>query len=149
MKLVIQRVENAEVCIEKKIHHSISKGLLVFLGIGKNDNESDIKWIIQKLMNLRLFEDENGKINYSNKDIKGEILVISQFTLMALTKKGNRPSFIEAMPPIEAKKIYDQFLNELSIVHSKVKSGIFGADMKIKLVNSGPFTILLDSKNRN
>ena len=149
MRIVLQRVTEANVKINESIKGSIDKGLLLFLGIEAEDNEEDIDWLVQKVSNLRVFEDENGKMNLSVKEIEGEVLVISQFTLFASTKKGNRPSFIKAAKPEIAIPLYEQFLQKIkSVSNLKVESGEFGADMKVSLCNDGPVTILIDSKNR-
>ena len=149
MRIVLQRVVEASVKINESIKGSVDKGLLLFLGIEAEDNEEDIDWLVQKVSNLRVFEDENGKMNLSVKEIEGEVLVISQFTLFASTKKGNRPIFIKAAKPEIAIPLYEQFLQKIkSVSNLKVESGEFGADMKVSLCNDGPVTILIDSKNR-
>ena len=149
MRIVLQRVTEANVKINESIKGSIDKGLLLFLGIEAEDSEEDINWLVKKVSNLRIFEDENGKMNLSVKEIEGEVLVISQFTLFASTKKGNRPSFIKAAKPEIAIPLYEQFLQKIkSVSNLKVESGEFGADMKVSLCNDGPVTILIDSKNR-
>lgn len=149
MRIVLQRVTEANLKINESIKGSIDKGLLLFLGIEAEDSEEDINWLVQKVSNLRIFEDENGKMNLSVKEIEGEVLVISQFTLFASTKKGNRPSFIKAAKPAIAIPLYEQFLQKIKSVSSlKVESGEFGADMKVSLCNDGPVTILIDSKNK-
>lgn len=145
MKLLIQRVKNANVEIENKITAKIDKGLLVFIGISEDDDESKIEWLAKKLTDLRIFEDENGKMNHSVKDIQGEILVVSQFTLYAECKKGNRPDFILAAKPDKAKELYQKFVKHLkNIVNLKIETGVFAADMKVSLINDGPVTILLE-----
>ena len=150
MRIVLQRVVEASVKINESIKGSVDKGLLLFLGIEAEDNEEDIDWLVQKVSNLRVFEDENGKMNLSVKEIEGEVLVISQFTLFASTKKGNRPSFIKAAKPAIAIPLYEQFLQKIKSVSSlKVESGEFGADMKVSIINDGPVTIIMDSKDRN
>lgn len=149
MRTVIQRVTKASVTIEGKIHSSIGTGLLVFLGIEDVDADEDIEWLSQKIVNLRIFNDENGVMNISVKDVMGEILVISQFTLHASTKKGNRPSYIKASKPDFAVPMYEKFLQQLTNdVGKNVSSGIFGADMKVELINDGPVTIAIDTKNK-
>jgi D-aminoacyl-tRNA deacylase len=149
MRLVIQRVSSAQVTIDGKIHSSIDAGLLVLLGIEDEDTEEDITYLSTKLCNMRIFEDSEGKMNLDVKQIHGEILIVSQFTLHASTKKGNRPSFIKAARPEKAIPLYEKFLSETSILLNKpVKSGVFGADMKVSLVNDGPVTIVMDSKMR-
>jgi len=150
MKAVIQRVSSASVTIDAKIVAEIQKGLLVLVGIEDADNQEDINWLCQKIANLRIFGDENGVMNLSVKDIDGEIIVVSQFTLQALTKKGNRPSYIKAAKPEIAIPLYELFIMQLEKeLGKKVQTGILGADMKVALVNDGPVTILIDSKYRN
>lgn len=149
MRLLIQRVNQASVIIEGLIHSSIENGLLVFIGIEEPDTVDDIDWLIGKLINLRIFDDESGVMNLSVKNIKGEILLVSQFTLHASTKKGNRPSYIRAARPEQAKALYNLMIEKLNKeIVSGIKSGIFGADMKVGLINDGPVTIWIDSKNR-
>ena len=150
MKVVIQRVSQASVTIDSKIVANIQKGLLVLVGIEDADTQEDINWLCQKIANLRIFGDENDVMNLSVKDIDGEIIVVSQFTLQASTKKGNRPSYIKAAKPEVAIPLYEQFVQQLEIeLGKKVQTGIFGADMKVALLNDGPVTILIDSKFRN
>jgi D-tyrosyl-tRNA(Tyr) deacylase len=150
MKTVIQRVSSASVTIDSKIVAEIQTGLLVLVGIEDADNQDDIDWLCQKVANLRIFGDENEVMNLSVKDIDGEIIVVSQFTLQASTKKGNRPSYIKAAKPEIAIPLYGQFVEKLvKELDKKVQTGIFGADMKVALVNDGPVTILIDSKFRN
>ena len=149
MRVVIQRVTKAAVAIDGKIHAEIGKGLLVFLGIENADSIEDIEWLSGKIVNLRIFDDENGVMNVSVKDNAGEILVISQFTLHASTKKGNRPSYIRASKPEIAIPLYERFLGQLANELGKeIKSGVFGADMKVELMNDGPVTIVIDTKNK-
>ena len=149
MRILIQRVSEASVKIDNAIHGEIDKGLLVLLGIEQGDTQEDADWLIQKLIGLRIFSDEEGKMNLSSSDINGEFLVVSQFTLHASTKKGNRPSYIQAARPETAVPLYEYFKTQLkSKSNAKVTSGIFGADMKIALINDGPVTIWMDSKNR-
>jgi D-aminoacyl-tRNA deacylase len=148
MRVLLQRVGEASVKIEGKINGQIGQGLLLLVGICAEDNQEDIDWLIQKIVNMRIFSDENGKMNLSVQDIHGEILVISQFTLHASTKKGNRPSFIDAARPEIAIPLYNQFIEKLQSSDLKVETGIFGSDMKVSLVNDGPVTISLDSKNK-
>jgi D-tyrosyl-tRNA(Tyr) deacylase len=150
MKTVIQRVSSASVTIESKIVADIQKGLLVLIGIEEADNQEDTNWLCQKIANLRIFGDENDVMNLSVKDIDGDVIVVSQFTLQASTKKGNRPSYIKAAKPEVAIPVYEDFVLQLEKeLGKKVQSGIFGADMKVALLNDGPVTILIDSKCRN
>ena len=147
MRLIIQRVAHASVTINGKVKSSIGKGLLILVGIEDADDTTDAEWLCKKVANLRIFDDENGVMNLSVKDIDGEILIISQFTLFASTKKGNRPSFANAMEPIGAENLYELFCKKLSESGIKsVQKGIFGADMKVSLVNDGPVTVILDTK---
>lgn len=149
MRLVIQRVSKASVTVENQIIGHIEKGLLVLLGIEQADSEEDVDWLIQKTVQMRIFSDEKGKMNCSLQDIQGDLLVVSQFTLHASTKKGNRPSFIAAARPEQAIPLYESFIRKAEVVLGKrVQAGSFGADMKVELLNDGPVTILIDSKNR-
>lgn len=149
MRIVIQKVTHASVTIEGKIKSEIKKGLLVFVGIEDRDKDDDIDWLANKIVNIRIFEDENGVMNKSVIDMDGEILVVSQFTLHALTKKGNRPSYIKASKPDFAIPMYEKFCKKVSEnLGKEVKTGIFGADMKVELLNDGPTTIWIDSQNR-
>lgn len=146
MKFVIQRVKNASVEINSKIYSEIEKGFLVFVGISDNDTCEIADKMIQKMIGLRIFEDENEKINLSLKDVDGDLLIVSQFTLYADCKKGNRPSFINAGKPDFANSLYEYILDKTQTLYGKqIYSGAFGADMKVSLVNDGPFTIILDS----
>lgn len=145
MKVVIQRVSEASVKVDGITVGEIGIGLMLLIGIDEQDEKADADWLIQKLLNLRIFGDENGKLNLSIRDISGEILCISQFTLIADYKKGNRPSFIKAARPEKAIPLFDYFKEELTQSGLKTESGIFGADMKVHLVNDGPVTILMDS----
>ena len=150
MRVVIQRVSSASVTIENKKVAQIQTGLLVLLGIETADSEEDIQWLCGKIANLRIFPDENQVMNKSVKDIDGEIIVVSQFTLHASTKKGNRPSYIQAAKPHVSIPLYEGFLEQMAIeLQRPIQSGSFGADMKIALVNDGPVTILMDTKNKN
>jgi D-tyrosyl-tRNA(Tyr) deacylase len=149
MKIVTQRVACADVKIENKIHSQISNGLLILVGIEETDEKSDADYLIQKTAGLRIFNDQHSKMNLTVNDINGEILVVSQFTLHANTKKGNRPSFIKAAKPERAIPLYNYFLTQLNgQLQTEVKSGVFGADMKVSLINDGPVTIIIDSKNK-
>jgi D-aminoacyl-tRNA deacylase len=149
LKVVIQRVLSSSVEIESKIVAEIQKGLLVLVGIEDADNQEDINWLTSKIINLRIFGDENDVMNLSVKDINGDIIVVSQFTLHASTKKGNRPSYIKASKPDIAIPLYEKFVKQLEIeLGKKVQTGVFGADMKVSLVNDGPVTIIIDSKNK-
>lgn len=149
MKVVIQRVSSASVTIDNLISAEIQSGLLVFVGIETTDSQEDIQWLSSKIANLRIFADENEVMNKSVKDIDGEILIVSQFTLHASTKKGNRPSYIHAAKPEISIPLYEAFLKQVAIELGKpIQSGIFGADMKIALINDGPVTILMDTKNK-
>lgn len=149
MKAVIQRVSSASVTIDNIISAEIQSGLLVFVGIEAADSQEDIQWLSGKIANLRIFADENEVMNKSVLDIDGEILIISQFTLHASTKKGNRPSYIKAARPETSIPLYEKFLEQMSNELGKpIQAGIFGADMKVALVNDGPVTILMDTKNK-
>lgn len=147
MKVVLQRVQQASVTINQEVHSSILFGLLLLLGIEHEDGLEDIEWLCSKISELRIFNDQNQMMNLSIADVNGEILVVSQFTLHASTKKGNRPSFIQAARPEKAIELYHQFTKMLqSKIQTEIKTGIFGADMKVSLVNDGPVTIIIDSK---
>ena len=149
MKVVIQRVKESSVEIDNKIKAEIGKGLLVLIGISQKDNKLDVEWLVNKVLNIRIFNDSDGIMNKSIIDIKGEILIISQFTLMALTTKGNRPSYIKSASHEIAIPLYNYFIKLLeSKLNNKIKTGIFGADMKVRLINDGPVTIIIDSKNK-
>lgn len=149
MRAVIQRVTRASVTIEGKIHGQIANGLLVLIGIEDADANEDIEWLSNKIVNLRIFNDENGVMNISVKDVNGDILLISQFTLHGSTRKGNRPSYIKASKPEVAVPIYERMRRHLSNdLGKEIQTGIFGADMKVELVNDGPVTIMIDTKNR-
>ena len=149
MRVVIQRVKSASVSIQGNVKCQIKVGLLIFLGIQKDDMDNDVIWFCNKISSLRIFSDDFGKMNLSVKDVNGDVIVVSQFTLHAKTKKGNRPSYVEAASPEKANYFYKMFKLELTnILQKKVFSGKFGADMQIKLVNDGPVTIIIDTKNR-
>ena len=149
MRAVIQRVRNADVTVNGDVISSIGEGLLLFVGIEEADEQADIDWLSKKIANLRVFNDENGVMNKSLLDCDGEALVISQFTLHASTKKGNRPSYIKAAKPDKAIPLYENFIASLSNeLKKEVGAGIFGADMKVNLLNDGPVTILIDTKNK-
>lgn len=149
MRVVIQRVLEASVVVEGEIVGAINKGLLVLLGVESTDNDVDIDWLVKKIIQLRIFPGSAGNIDKSVLDIDGEIAVISQFTLYASTKKGNRPSFIKSAKPEIAEPIYQKFVTQLSNkLGKKIATGIFGADMKVSLVNDGPVTICMDTKNK-
>lgn len=149
MRIILQRVSEASVKIENEVKGSIDKGILIFVGIEHADEQSDADWLIQKINGMRIFSDAEGKMNLSIQDIKGSFLVISQFTLHASTKKGNRPSYIQAARPEQAIPLYEYFIEQLKIQSQlPVETGVFGADMKVLLVNDGPVTIFVDSKNR-
>lgn len=150
MKAVIQRVSKVELTIEDCIFSSIDDGLLVFLGICQEDTITDIQWLSQKIVNMRIFNDEKGLMNRNVIEIVGKIMVVSQFTLYASTKKGNRPGFTEAASPSLANELYEQFLVEIQkLIPQKIETGKFGADMKIQLINDGPVTIIIDTKNKS
>ena len=149
MRVVIQGVSEASVSIDGQIYSQIQQGLLILLGIEHSDTELDVEWLSKKIANLRIFADENNQMNKSVIDIKGQLLVVSQFTLHAKTKKGNRPSFIEAARPEFAKPLYEAFVKRLNIdSQSQVLTGKFGVNMHINLCNNGPVTIMIDSKNK-
>jgi D-tyrosyl-tRNA(Tyr) deacylase len=149
MRVVLQRVTEASVQINRKVYSEIGQGIMILIGIETEDDTEDIEWLISKISSLRIFNDDDGKMNLSIQDIKGQFLVVSQFTLHASTKKGNRPSYIRAARPEQAVPLYKKFISRLEDVsRTIVRTGVFGADMKIKLVNDGPVTIIIDSKNR-
>ena len=149
MKIVLQRVSKASVTVDSEIVADIQKGLLVLVGIEDADTEEDIDWLVGKIIKMRIFGDENDVMNCSVQDIDGDIIVVSQFTLHASTKKGNRPSYIKASKPEFAIPMYENFVKSLEKdFNKKIQTGIFGADMKVSLLNDGPVTILIDSKNR-
>lgn len=144
MKLVIQRVANAKVEVDNEVVGEIGQGFLVLFGAGVGDTKEQADFLVEKLCNLRVFSDENDKMNLSIKDIDGELLVVSQFTLYADCKKGNRPSFVNAAPPEEANELYEYFMDNCKRLVKNVQKGIFGADMKVSLLNDGPVTIILE-----
>ncbi len=147
--MVIQRVRKAAVTIEEKVVGKIDQGFLVLLGIESRDSESDIDWCVSKLINLRVFSDFEGKMNLNLNDISGELLLVSQFTLHASTKKGNRPSFIAAARPEQAIPLYEKFISQVELdLNKKIQTGIFGADMQVELINDGPVTLIIDSQIR-
>ncbi len=149
MRLVIQRVTHASVTIEGVLKSKIGKGLLILVGIEDADTDVDISWLAQKVVNLRIFDDENGVMNRSVMDVEGEILIVSQFTLHAMTAKGNRPSYIRASKPDYATPMYEKFCTKVSeLLGKEVGTGEFGADMKVELLNDGPVTILIDSQRK-
>ena len=147
MKIIIQRVKKAQVSIEGQVYGQIQQGLLLLVGVGPEDQQEDMDYAVRKLVNMRIFSDDEGKMNLSVKDIQGEILSISQFTLFADTKKGNRPAFTGAAKPDMAEAFYQDFNQKLA-QEMTVQTGIFGADMQVELINDGPVTIILDTKNR-
>jgi len=149
MRVVIQRVSQASVIIDEKKVASINEGLLVLLGIETQDTKEDAKWLANKISSLRIFSDEDGKMNKSVTEVDGEVIVVSQFTLHAKTKKGNRPSYIKAARPAQAIPLYKQFKKNMSdVIRKEVQSGEFGAVMKVSLTNDGPVTIIIDTKNK-
>lgn len=147
MRLVIQRVSQASVSISGRVNGAIDHGLLVLLGIEEEDNHDDIEWLVQKLISMRIFADSEGKMNLSLLEVQGKLLVISQFTLFASTKKGNRPGFTKSARPEQAIPLYEEFVLRCK-AHCKTETGIFGADMQVSLINDGPVTLIIDSKNR-
>lgn len=149
MKVVIQRVSEARVKVSDKLISEIKLGFLILLGVEKSDSKDDINWLVNKISNLRVFSDDELKMNLSIKDIKGEIIVVSQFTLHAKTKKGNRPSYIKAANPEQAEPLYEEFILQLKNESAvSVQSGVFGDNMQVDIVNDGPVTIIMDSKNK-
>ncbi len=147
MRVLIQRVLESKVIVKNQVVGQVQKGLLVFVGIGKNDSEKDVEWMAQKVVNMRIFSDEAGKMNRNIKDVNGELLIVSQFTLYADAKKGNRPSFTDSALPDTAKKLYEYFVLKCEeFLEKKVQTGVFAADMKVHLINDGPVTIWLDSE---
>ena len=149
MRFVIQRVSEASVTIDNTIHSSIQAGLLILMGVEELDTTEDADWLCQKLIGLRIFSDTEHKMNLALKDLNGDVLLVSQFTLFASTKKGNRPSFIKSAKPDIAIPLYEYCIQQLSsLLEKPIKTGVFGADMKISLINDGPVTIIIDSKNK-
>ncbi len=149
MRAIIQRVSSASCSIEGKISGQIGKGFMILLGIEDNDTEEDLNWLAQKISNMRIFSDENGLMNKALSDVQGNILLISQFTLFASTKKGNRPGFTRSAKPDLAIPFYEKMISELGqLTGTKIQTGVFGADMQISLVNDGPVTIIIDTKSR-
>lgn len=149
MRILIQRVTRASVTIEEKLKSMINNGLLILIGIEDSDNDEDIDWLVKKCVNLRIFDDEQGIMNKSILDSGGDVLAVSQFTLMASTKKGNRPSYIKAAKPEISVPLYEAFCRKMEEALDKpIMTGVFGADMQVELINDGPVTILIDSKNR-
>ena len=148
MKIILQRVKNASVTINNLLFNKINSGFLVLIGIKSTDNEQDVDYLVKKLINLRVFSDKNDKMNLSIKDINGELLIISQFTLYGNCEKGNRPSFIDAAKPEIAIPLYDLFIQKCKSEIPIVKTGKFGADMQVNLINDGPVTIIIDSKKK-
>ncbi|MCD8211315.1 MAG: D-tyrosyl-tRNA(Tyr) deacylase [Prevotella sp.] len=149
MKAVIQRVSRASVTIDAKVKSSIKRGYLILLGIADDDNKEDLEWLVKKIIALRIFDDENGVMNLPIEDVDGEIMVISQFTLLASYKKGNRPSWIHAAKHEISIPLYEEFCHKMSLMLGKeVKTGEFGADMKVELINDGPVTICMDTKHK-
>ena len=149
MKVVIQRINQASVSIDNKIISSVNRGLVVLVGIANSDDKSDIDWLCNKIANLRIFDDKDGVMNLSLLDVDGEMIVVSQFTLQADTKKGNRPSYIHAAKPDVSVPLYEAFVSQMEMLLGKqVQTGVFGANMQVSLTNDGPVTIVIDSKNR-
>lgn len=148
MRTILQRVQHASVTVDGEITGKINQGILALVGFEPDDNQEDFEWIAKKIIQLRIFNDENGVMNLDIQQAKGEILVVSQFTLHAATKKGNRPSYIKASKPDVANEQYETFLSVLTKNYQSVEKGIFGADMKVELLNDGPVTIFIDSKNK-
>ena len=146
MRVVVQRVKHASVTINGTVNGKINNGFLVLLGVQSTDSEQDVDYLVKKVTNLRIFSDENDKMNLSLKDVNGELLIVSQFTLYANCKEGNRPSFVEAAKPDIAIPLYEYFVSECKKIIPVVETGIFGADMKVDLLNDGPVTIIMDSK---
>ena len=149
MRVLIQRVKEASVTVDNEVISLINNGLLVFVGVTDDDSRDDILWLTKKIANIRIFDDENGVMNMSVIESGGDILAVSQFTLMASTKKGNRPSYIKAAKPEISVPLYEEFCSEMELaVNKPIQRGVFGADMKVRLLNDGPVTIFIDSKNK-
>lgn len=149
MRVVIQRVAKASVKTAQGHHQSINKGLVVLVGVGKDDAEKDADWLASKITAMRLFDDKEGVMNYSLMDVAGELMVVSQFTLHARTKKGNRPSYMDAAPPEKSVPLYDYFVRKLNELTGRpVATGVFGAHMEVELINDGPVTIVMDTENK-
>lgn len=149
MRAVIQRVAHCSLVIDQKIYSEIGKGFLVLLGIEENDNTEDADWLCQKIIQMRIMSDADDKMNLSLQDVDGEMMIVSQFTLFASTKKGNRPSFIQSAKPVQAIPLYEYFVEKaMTQMPGKIATGVFGADMKITLLNDGPVTIIMDTKNK-
>lgn len=149
MRVVIQRVKEASVLIDKGLHSAIQGGLLVFVGIAQEDTAEDVQWLVKKIANMRIFSDASGLMNLSIKDIDGNLLLVSQFTLLANATKGNRPSYIKAARPEHAIPLYEKMIKDLNVaLNQEIKTGVFGEAMRIELINDGPVTILLDSKTK-
>ena len=148
MKVVLQRVTDCKLVIDHKTFSEMDNGILVLLGITHDDTAEDVDWLVNKLCNLRIFNDQEGIMNLSIKDVSGSLMVVSQFTLHASTKKGNRPSYIKASKPDHAIPMYEQFVNKCKMQITKVETGVFGADMKVSFTNDGPVTIIIDSKEK-
>ena len=148
MLIVLQRVLNASVVIDDSIYSSIEKGFVALVGFQPDDNENDLSFMVRKILRIRIFDDENGALNQSISDINGDILLVPNFTLAADTSRGNRPGFSTAMPPTDAKEMFEKFVDDVSSMHASVSSGLFGADMKVSLINDGPITISLGTKNK-
>lgn len=146
MLIVLQRVLNASVVIDDSIYSSIEKGFVALVGFQPDDNENDLSFMVRKILRIRIFDDENGALNQSISDINGDILLVPNFTLAADTTRGNRPGFSTAMPPNDAKVMFEKFVDDVSSLHASVSSGLFGADMQVSLINDGPITISLASK---
>ncbi|MBZ9778230.1 D-tyrosyl-tRNA(Tyr) deacylase [Psychroflexus sp. CAK8W] len=150
MKIILQRVKEASVEIDTQIAGSINQGYLIYLGIGEEDQKEDIDWLVNKISNFRIFSDEDVKMNLNIREVQGEILIVSQFTLHASTKKGNRPSFTKAAKPELAKKLYHDFIESMKeAYHGNIQTGRFGANMQVHSINDGPLTFILDSKNKD